>query len=449
MLLGDFLALQVALMATLLFRYGDIDYSTWSVHQFPFFIISILWAIGLFVTGLYDLSKANNTLIYLRTFVEGMFVNLLIAFTFFYLIPVFGIEPRTNLLFFFAFSLLFIYCWRIIFNKFVTKGLFKTRLLFIGTCEEACAFRDLLSQSTLGFALASIVHTTPRISYVQDGIEWTDQLDHIHELIRKHSINAIVLGQGASDIPTVEETLYQSLFSSIAIIDRKEIEETLTGRIFLSDINKSWFLEHLRESEKSWYEAVKRVMDILLAIPFSILTLLVMPFVVLLMQTTSSGSVFFMQERIGRHGKKFNIIKFRTMHHPKGYSSAETQGAQFATENDPRITPIGKWLRRLRIDELPQVWNILKGDMSFIGPRPERPQFVEQLTERMPYYALRHLTRPGLTGWAQVRYRYASTLDDNLVKLQYDLYYIKNRSLILDAAILLKTINTVMRSQGT
>lgn len=167
------------------------------------------------------------------------------------------------------------------------------------------------------------------------------------------------------------------------------------------------------------------------------------------MQTTSSGSIFFIQERVGRHGKKFKMIKFRTMHHPVGQDSAEAEGAQFATKNDPRITTVGKWLRKLRIDELPQVWNVLKGDMSFIGPRPERPEFVEQLTERMPYYALRHLTRPGLTGWAQVRYRYASTLDDNLIKLQYDLFYVKNRSIILDAAILLKTINTVLRSQGT
>lgn len=249
LLLGDFIALQIALLFALLFRYGSIDYTTWSVHQFPFFIISILWAIGLFVTGLYDLSKASNTLTYFRTFVEGMFVNLLIAFTFFYLIPIFGIEPRTNLFLFFALSLLLIYCWRMIFNKFVTKGLFKTQLLFIGTAEEATSFRDLLSQSTLGFVLTYIAHTTPRTTYAQDGIQWTDQINNLLEIIQKKQINAIVLGHGTSEIPAVEEVLYQSLFSSVAIIDRKEIEETLTGRISLSNINKAWFLDHLRESE--------------------------------------------------------------------------------------------------------------------------------------------------------------------------------------------------------
>lgn len=448
LLAGDFAALQLALIATLLLRYGTIDIQTWSLHQFPFFIISILWALGLFVTGLYDLTRANNSLTYLRTFIEGMFINLLVAFAFFYMIP-FGIEPRTNLLLFFATSLLLIYTWRIIFNRFVAKGLFKTQLLFIGTAEEAIAFRDLIAQSTLGFQLTQVIHTTPRTSYSADGIQWTDQTDRLLDIVKNEHISAIVLGHAVAEKPEVEEALYQSLFLSTSIIDRKEIEETLTGRISLSSVNKGWFLEHLRESEKSWYESFKRFWDILLAIPFLILTAIITPIVAILMLTTSSGSLFFIQERVGKNGKRFNMVKFRTMHHPKGQSNAESSGAQFATQNDPRVTPIGKWMRKLRIDELPQVWNVLKGDMSFIGPRPERPEFVEQLTERMPYYALRHLTRPGLTGWAQVRYRYASTLDDNLVKLQYDLFYVKNRSMLLDAAILLKTINTVLRSQGT
>jgi lipopolysaccharide/colanic/teichoic acid biosynthesis glycosyltransferase len=186
------------------------------------------------------------------------------------------------------------------------------------------------------------------------------------------------------------------------------------------------------------------VLDITLAIPFATLTVLVTPIVALFVKTTSPGPLFYTHERIGKHGKRFLIWKFRTMK-----QDAETSGAQFATKNDPRITAVGKILRGLRIDELPQIWNVLRGDMSFVGPRPERPEFVEQLTQRMPYYALRHLTRPGLTGWAQVKYRYASSIDDSLIKLQYDLYYVKHRSLVLDGAILLKTINTVLRSQGT
>jgi lipopolysaccharide/colanic/teichoic acid biosynthesis glycosyltransferase len=168
------------------------------------------------------------------------------------------------------------------------------------------------------------------------------------------------------------------------------------------------------------------------------------PIIALAVKLSSPGPVLFRQERVGKHGKRFWIVKFRTMR-----EDAEANGAQFATIQDPRITAVGAFLRATRLDELPQVWNVLKGDMSFVGPRPERPEFVDQLTERLPFYALRHLTRPGLTGWAQVRYKYASSLEENLVKLQYDLFYVKHRSLILDLAILLKTINTVVRRQGT
>jgi exopolysaccharide biosynthesis polyprenyl glycosylphosphotransferase len=449
LLLGDFLALQLALIATLVLRYGEFDMQTLQLHETPFLIISLLWVVGLFVTGLYDLTKARNTLVYFRTFLEGMFINLLIAFAFFYLIPVFGIEPRTNLLLFFAISLLLIYIWRLVFNKFVAKGLFKTRMLYIGPADDALALRELITTSVLGFELVTVIHTSPRTSYEPDGIRWLNYLDNLANTIQEDRINAVVLGHGIEEMPALREALYSSLYTSVALIDRKELEETLTGRVPVASVDKSWFLRHLRESEKAWFESAKRGMDIITAIPFAILTITATPIVAILMKSTSSGAVFFTQERIGKHGKSFRIVKFRTMHHPKGASSAETGGAQFATAGDPRITKVGKILRITRIDELPQIWNVIKGDMSIVGPRPERPEFVEQLTERMPYYALRHLTRPGLTGWAQTHYKYASTLDDNLVKLQYDLFYVKHRSLVLDIAILLKTINTILRQQGT
>jgi exopolysaccharide biosynthesis polyprenyl glycosylphosphotransferase len=449
LLFGDFLMLQGALALTLVLRYGRLDVQTWRMHELPFLIISLLWAVGLFVTGLYDLSRARNTLSYFRTFLEGMFVNLLIAFAFFYLFPVFGIAPRTNLLLFFAASLLLVYCWRLLFNKFIMRGLFRTRLMYVGPADDAAALRGLVSASTYGFELVSVVHTTPRLAHEADGMRWTDRLDALSLLVKQDRIGAVVLGHGIEEYPALREALYGALYTSVGIIDRKGLEETLTGRVPVASVDKAWFLRNLRENEKAWFETVKRVLDIVTAIPFALLTIAVTPVVAVLMKATSSGSVFFTQERIGKHGKPFRMVKFRTMRHPKGQTSAETGGAQFAAANDPRVTRIGRFLRKTRIDELPQIWNVLKGDMSFVGPRPERPEFVEQLTERMPYYALRHLTRPGLTGWAQVSYTYASTLDDNLIKLQYDLYYVKHRSLVLDAAILLKTINTVLRRQGT
>lgn len=441
---GDILILQIALILSLALRYQSLDANMLNVHQLPFFLISILWALGLFVTGLYDLSRAQNTLNYFRTFLEGMFVNLLVAVAFFYLIPIFGIEPRTILMVFFAVSLLLIYCWRMLFNSFIAKGFLRSRLLFIGPYADAVTLIDQLKTSALGFELATVIYTTPRTSHEADGIHWTNNIAHLPNLIQEDRINAVVLGGGIDEFSAVRDALYQSLFTSVSLLDRKELEEILTGRIPVAEADKTWFLRNLKESEKTWFETTKRVLDIVLAIPFAILTVAVTPFVAALIKTTSPGTIFYTHERIGKHGKRFLIWKFRTMK-----QDAETHGAQFATKNDPRITSVGKVLRGLRIDELPQIWNVLRGDMSFVGPRPERPEFVEQITQRMPYYPLRFLTRPGLTGWAQVKYRYASSIDDNLIKLQYDLYYVKHRSLILDGAILLKTINTVLRSQGT
>lgn len=447
--IGDILILQIALILSLALRYQSLDLRMLNVNQLPFFVISILWAIGLFVTGLYDLSRAQNTLNFFRTFLEGMFINLLVAAAFFYLIPIFGIEPRTVLMVFFAVSLLLIYCWRMVFNSFIAKGFLRSRLLFIGPYADAVTLIDQLKTSALGFELATVIYTTPRTSHEADGIHWTNNIAHLPNLIQEDRINAVVLGSGIDEFSAVRDALYQSLFTSVSLLDRKELEEILTGRIPVAEADKTWFLRNLKESEKTWFETTKRVLDVILAIPFAILTILITPIVALLMMTTSEGSLFFFQNRVGRNGKVFRIVKFRTMHHPNGQTSAESHGAQFAVKNDPRITPIGKILRGLRIDELPQIWNVLRGDMSFVGPRPERPEFVDQITQRMPYYTLRFLARPGLTGWAQVKYRYASSIDDSLIKLQYDLYYVKHRSLILDGAILLKTINTVLRSQGT
>ena len=233
----------------------------------------------------------------------------------------------------------------------------------------------------------------------------------------------------------------------MTLLDRTALEETITGRIPLEYVSQTWFLEHLRENEKAWYEMAKRIGDILMAIPFGIITLILYPIVALIIKISSPGPVLYSQIRLGKFGKQFRIWKFRTMH-----VNAEKNGPQFTADakTDPRLFAAGRVLRRLRIDEFPQIWNVLRGDLSFIGPRPERPEFVEQLTERMPYYSLRHLTRPGLTGWAQVRFLTpTASLEDNLKKLQYDVYYIKHCSPLLDMAILLKTIAIVLRRQGT
>jgi exopolysaccharide biosynthesis polyprenyl glycosylphosphotransferase len=167
------------------------------------------------------------------------------------------------------------------------------------------------------------------------------------------------------------------------------------------------------------------------------------PVVVLAIRLSSKGPIFFRQTRVGLAGKPFQVIKFRTMH-----TNAEAQGARWAVKNDPRVTRVGMWMRKTRIDEIPQLWNVLRGEMSFVGPRPERPEFVPMLAEALPFFALRHLVRPGLTGWAQVRYGYGATIAEAREKLEYDLYYVKHMSLGLDLVIMFETVKTIIRRRG-
>jgi exopolysaccharide biosynthesis polyprenyl glycosylphosphotransferase len=447
LLLGDYLIFHAALVLTLFIRYGSFTRSDWDAHSAPFALLGVLWVASFYVAGLYDLIVTRDQIVFFRTYLEGMIANLAIAFAFFYMIPIFGIAPRTNLILHFVIALLLGYAWRLAFNRLIAPSLFQNRVLFVGSAIDAIRVQDLLMKSALGLELVAVVETSPGARIEDASITWYTNVDMIDRIIREKGINTIVIGHRPDDIPGLRESLYKTLFTPVSLIDRATLEESVTGRVPLEYVSQTWFLEHLREGEKAWFEAVKRLIDVLLAIPFGLVTLLIYPFTAAIIKLSSSGPVLYSQIRVGKNGRSFRIWKFRTMR-----SDAEKHGPQFTADakTDPRIFPAGRIIRQLRIDELPQIWNVLHGDLSLIGPRPERPEFVDQLVERMPYYALRHLTRPGLTGWAQVRFLTpTATVEDNLTKLQYDLYYIKHRSLLLDATILLRTIGIVLKRQGT
>ena len=453
LLVGDYLAFELALLLTLLLRYQALSSPVLNSHVLPFSLLGILWILSFYIVGLYDLTLTRDSLRFFRMYLEGMVANLAIAVAFFYLIPIFGIAPRTNLLLYFACALLLGYAWRLAYHRFIAPAMFRNRLLFIGRAEDAKRITELLHGSGLGFELAAVVETSAGERFETTRIAWSNNLTEINAIITQQNINTVVLAQRPEEVVGLQEALYKTLFTPVALIDSATLEEALTGRVPLDYVSQSWFLENLRENEKEWYEGVKRLSDIVLSIPFGIITCLVFPFVSLGIKLSAPGPILIKQTRVGKYGKTFTLYKFRSMYAnaPDG-SSEGTTGPRFTTDakTDPRLFAVGRFIRRTRLDELPQIWNVLRGDMSLIGPRPERPEFVDQLTARMPYYALRHLTRPGLSGWAQVRFLTpTASLEDNLKKLQYDLYYIKNRSLLLDAAILLKTVGIVLRRQGT
>ena len=411
-------------------------------------MVFCLWIMGFYVAALYDLTLFREPLKLFRSYLEAMLANLGIAFAFFYLLPIFNIAPRTNLFLDFVITLLLGYMWRMFFRRFVLERVEYARVLYIGPVDGASDVYEMLRKSSLGLTLVAAISTQSASSVPSSlPIHWMHGLDRLAEVLKSERIQTIVLGVRLDQIPELQRALYRAIFSSVLLVDRVELEESATGRIPLSHVNETWFLEHLRESDKAWYENTKRAFDVLLAIPFVLFTVFILPWVALAIKLSSPGPIFYTQQRVGKAGKPIRIWKFRTMR-----VDAEKNGPQFtaSTAHDPRVTVVGRWMRQLRIDELPQLWNVIRGDLSFVGPRPERPEFVAPLIEQMPYYNLRHLTRPGLTGWAQVNFLTpTSRLEDNLKKLQYDLFYIKRRSLLLDISILLKTIGIVLRRQGT
>jgi len=232
-------------------------------------------------------------------------------------------------------------------------------------------------------------------------------------------------------------------FQGIPVEEDGALRERLYGKIQLDGLRPSNFLYSEGFRIRTSQQLTRQIVSIVVAALGLVLFLPIFPLVVLAVKLSSKGPLFYRQTRVGLGGKNFEVLKFRTM-----FTDAESAGAKWATKNDPRVTKVGMFLRKTRLDEVPQLWNVLCGDMGFVGPRPERPEFVAWLSEELPFYYLRTLIRPGLTGWAQVRYGYGATLAETKEKLEYDLYYIKHMSLGLDLLIMFETIKTILRRRG-
>ncbi|MDP3697752.1 MAG: sugar transferase [Candidatus Taylorbacteria bacterium] len=428
----DISALYGALAITLFIRYKDNFGYQYGVHLVPFLFIFALWLIVFYITNLYDFGFLRNNLDFYSGLFRAIIAASAISVMFFYLIPVFEITPKTNLAIFIALFAGIVTGSRTLFNKANASG-FKKPLLIVGVNNQS-------------LELAKFVETNPQLGYelkylmdlAKEGIKNVDQI------IKQEKINTVVISPETYQTPQIIDTFYRSLENKITFRNLSSFYEQMTNRVPLGAINQVWFLENLSEGGKKTYEEMKRFFDIVFSVVMGLVVLLFMPFIALAIKINSSGPVFYRQKRVGQNGKNFEIIKFRTMR----ADAEEKTGAVWAQENDPRITLLGRLLRKTRIDELPQIWNILKGEMSFVGPRAERPEFHEKLKEQVPFYEERYLIKPGLSGWAQINYRYSSSVADAAEKLQYDLYYIKNRSLVLDLGIILKTINIALRQAG-
>ncbi len=336
--------------------------------------------------------------------------------------------------------------WRLFFEWTTGRMGPRERLLLVGTNAAAVKLaRELYECRELGVEIVGFIDPDPAkigTPVINPGV--IGALDDIPRITRERRVDRVVVSLADARGQLPMDKLLQLKLSGVAFDHLATVYEKYTGKISVENLRPSWliFSEGFRVTRVQ--AAIKRAVDLGIAGAGLACASPLMLFTAALVRLSSPGPILYRQVRVGQHGRPFTIMKFRSMRQ----DAEAATGAVWAQRNDARVTPVGAFLRKTRLDELPQLWNIFGGDMSFVGPRPERPEFVRDLTVQIPYYGQRHVVKPGLTGWAQVRYPYGSTVEDALEKLQYDLFYIKHMSLGLDLFVMLKTMKTVVRRQG-
>jgi sugar transferase (PEP-CTERM system associated) len=336
--------------------------------------------------------------------------------------------------------------WRVSIHWLLGHPDFGEKILIVGSGALAIEVaREMLERPDAGYRIAGFVGNDPELlgkSLINPRvIGLTSELD---EVVRREGIDRIIvaMGERRGQLPT-SELLHLSLAGTVNIEEGASFYERVTGRVSLDMIRPSWLIFSGRGRQTRISGIARNVVHRLVAVIGGLLSLPVAIVTGILIKLDSRGPIFYQQERVGKNGGAFTVLKFRSMR-----TDAEKAGPVWASADDDRTTRVGRVIRKLRIDEIPQFWNIMRGEMDFVGPRPERPHFVSQLAEEIPYYEQRHLIAPGLTGWAQIKYPYGASIEDARQKLQYDLYYIKNQSLMLDAIILFETIKIILFGRG-
>lgn len=336
--------------------------------------------------------------------------------------------------------------WRTVYHAILPLPAVRKRVLIVGGGERGEHIaEEVRKHPTLGYEVVAFVGSGEAAQNL--GNARTVNLSgwrHLATVSDELDIDSIVLAMEGLLPEDVMMAVGDCVEAGYEILNVAQLYERLCGRVPVRYINHSWFIHELNEANRGLYVLAKRMLDVGISLAGLLATGVLLPFLAILIKLDSPGPIFYSQERVGKQGKPFRIYKFRTMR-----TDAEANGAVWARVNDNRVTRLGNFLRRTRLDELPQFLNVLRGEMSLVGPRPERPEFVHQLAGQIPFFNRRHMVLPGLTGWAQVNYPYGASIEDSYEKLQFDLYYIKNRSVFLDLEIMLRTISVVMRKTGS
>ena len=350
---------------------------------------------------------------------------------------------RSTLLYAMGISVILLVLNRLFIGRFLGTTTFRRRVLVLGAGNRAMRLKKLAEDPSSGFSVVSFIGMNEGAQVVEEAIARASVQD-LGRFVENLGAAEVVLAleERRNSLPLKD--LLRMKTMGVHINDFSSFVERETGRVDLDSVNPSWLIfSDGFSSGRVVSSAAKRVFDIVAS---SLLLLLSFPIIMLfalLVKLDSKGPAFFRQSRVGLYGQNFDVIKLRSMR-----TDAEKDGVKWAEKDDPRITRLGRFIRKVRIDELPQTWSVLKGEMSFVGPRPEVPKFVSDLEEKLPYYAERHMVKPGITGWAQINYPYGASIEDARHKLEYDLYYAKNYTPFLDLLILLQTLRVVLWPEG-
>ncbi len=448
--LGDFGCFAMSFCLTLTIRYWHTpNIETIFAHTRLYIVLFLCWIVINYINGLYDLSGRIVRGNLYRRIAETAFIVLIFSIIYFYLIPGTDITPKRILFLNVLIGYLLMSLWRFVFNRYIVNSKLRTNIIFVGMNEESKDLMHFIAQHPEnGYHIVAVIDTNKTLDHKENGFEIYSELKSLRPAITAYEAQLVVIAPHLQRDENALRELYELLFWSVDIVDATSFYENITGRIPPTTFSEGWFLEHIHTRVNPLYEKWRTVLDYLTGILMGLVFVSLGTLIAIGIRLTSPGPIFIRQKRVGLNSNIFTLYKFRSMYALSADGSAEVAGVEFAKKEDKRITPLGKFLRKTRLDELPQCINLLKRDVTLIGPRPERPEIVEELTLRMPFYPLRHVVRPGLTGWAVLHQNYTDTIEKSLEKLQYDLYYIKNRSFLVDISILLRTVNVVLRLMG-
>ena len=427
--LGDAIMLVVSLWLSLLLRFWSLpEKDVFLSHLEPFLYLFAVWLLVYFIMGLYDKSILTFSKKLSSEVFNAQLVNTFVAIAFFYFIPKFTITPKTILFLNLFVSFVLILFWRVYFLKYIGVRK-KERTVFVGGGEELEELKKVLSEDD-----RSEVETVD--CFDTQKMDKDTLLKAITESIKFNNVTSVAIDFDDEKVVPILSSLYGLIFKGIKFIDIQNLYEDTLEKVPLSLIAHNWFLENVSISSGSFYGFLRRVFDVVFSFIVGCFCLIILPLVAIAIKMEDGGPIFFTNKMVGQRNREIKIFKIRSM----------------STTEKEKITRVGGFIRKTRIDELPQFFNVLIGDLSFIGPRPEYPKLASMYESEIPFYNVRHLVKPGLSGWAQIYQnnppKFGLNVEDTKTKLSYDLYYIKNRSLILDLKIALRTIKTLLSRTG-